>query len=338
MDYDEKGWLGMKKLFWTMIVALVMLFGATALAEQVVLPDPGYYFGRTYKYDEEYIEFDEYPEAEFDAYTALLTEKYGMEITDSNESGFEKFYFMKKPGVQDSKVFIACCKESNGSYGMEFMFNKGITLSELDVYTSQTKSAVGEIAWDNGRMIADPGDFLGYEIKVLETSEGDSAGGGFIQYRYESIPTTDILALVDAIGESPYFEANGGRQGKYYWFFCFSYTGSDKELTALCTNGRAERRGRDSDLSVYINDPDLPESEFYLYQYPGFTINSESVVSEPSSNPDNGSIWKTCDVCDGDGKCKYCWGRGYHWNDRNQDCSVCRGTGDCYSCGGKGRK
>ena len=325
----------MKKLLLTIILAAVLLFGASALAEEVILPDPGYYFGRSY--DDYMIEFDEYPEAEYDAYVKLLTEQYGMQITEEGGMGADEFVIMEKADVQNTEVFISCF-ESEYECGMEIVVDEGITLSALDTYSTRSSTEPGVIAWDDGRMIADPGDFLGYEIEVLETAEGDNAGGGFIKYKYASVPTTDILAIVDAIGESPYFEANdGGRQGKYYWLLFFNYVGSDEELSALCAGDRAERRGRDGDLAVYIFNPYSSDSEFALYQYPGFTINSESVQPDPIPNPDDDSLLKTCDACDGSGDCTYCHGKGYHWNDKNQDCSV-SDRGKCSACDGKGHK
>lgn len=325
----------MRKLLLTIILAAALLFSASALAEEIILPHPGYYFGRSY--DGYMIEFDEYPKAEYDAYVKLLTEQYGMQITEEGGMGADEFVFMEKTDVQNTEVFISCF-ESEYECGMEVVVDDGITLSALDVYNARSSSEPGVIAWNDGRMIADPGDFLGYETEVLETAEGDNAGGGFIQYKYASIPMSDIMAIVDAISKSPYFEANGGIQGKYYWLLCFNYIGPDEDLTALCASVRKENNGRDSDFSIYIFDPYSSESEFSFYQYPGFTINSEPAQPNPALGSDDNSIWETCDVCHGSGDCTYCHGRGYHWNDRNQDCSVCDGSGDCDSCDGKGRK
>lgn len=212
--------------------------------------------------------------------------------------------------------------------------------SKQEVAEQRTPSNVGEIAWDDGRMIADPGDFLGYEIEVTETSKGTNAGGGFIKYKYESIPTTDIQALVDAISESPYFEANGGIQCEYYWLLCFNYIGPDEDLTALCASMREENNGRDSDFSIYIFDPYSSESKFSFYQYPGFTINSEP--AQPNPDPDPDDLFETCGTCFGDGKCNICDGRGKQrfynatqgWYEVDCSCN----SGRCRSCNGSGHK
>jgi len=60
-------------------------------------------------------------------------------------------------------------------------------------------------------------------------------------------------------------------------------------------------------------------------------------MDDPSPDPDDPSpILQTCDVCDGDGKCTYCRGKGTD-GITGGDCAVCD-RGKCYACDGKGHK
>ena len=99
-----------------------------------------------------------------------------------------------------------------------------------------------------------------------------------------------------------------------------------------------DRNYRDYDIGIYICDPYSSESEFYIHEFPGFTVNTDTTGITESTGGDDSSLFDTCTACGGSGDCNYCWGRGYHWNDRNQDCAVCSGSGNCYSCGGSGRR
>ena len=299
----------MKKLCRMLLCVLMVLWNASALAEDFILPDPGYYFGRVF--DGYMIEFEEYPEDEFEAYTTLLMEKYGMEITDSHESDVEKYYFMKNPDVSESKVFVSCIKETDGVYMMEFIFDKSITLSVMEVYDQQEGNTTAEITWDNGRMIADPGDFLGYEIECIEyLDKTDSITMGYFSYKYEAIATEDILVFAEAINASPCFERNNeGIKGKNYWLVCYDYTGDDAGLMEKCEEGRAELRRRKSDFSIYICDPYASKSEFYIYEYHGFTVNS----SMNTEREDNDQVGDRCSFCDGDGRCNGCGGGSGVW-------------------------
>ena len=127
----------MKKLIIALLLAAAMLFGAAALAESVVLPDPAYYFGKTaeYDYDAIIIMFDAYPEAEYDAYTTPLVEKYGMDITISKEDEDMKFCCMIKPGVDGSQIAVDCLRESDSEQYIAFRCEENISLEKLDVYT-----------------------------------------------------------------------------------------------------------------------------------------------------------------------------------------------------------
>ena len=129
----------MKKLMFMLLLAAVMLFGATALAEEIILPDPAHYFGKTYINNKTYIEFEEYPEAEFVAYTTLLTQEYGMEIIYSEEEEFGMICVMQNKEASDYEMIIDCGKEKSGKYVMEFGFANQITLSALDVYAASAE-------------------------------------------------------------------------------------------------------------------------------------------------------------------------------------------------------
>lgn len=329
----------MKKALGAMVLMLIVLFGISALAEEIVLPDPGYYFGRSY--DGWMIEFDEYPKEEFDAYTSLLIDKYGMEIYDHYVGKNDEFYDLTMPGAARSEAFVSCFLDTSGVFGMEFYFSKNITLSALEVYESGADEKGAEIAWDDGRMIADPGDFLGYEILVTDILDmTDYKYGGYYFTRYfEEIDMYDLLKYVDALDASPYFEISetSDARSASYRIINFLYTGPDAELAASCKAGHKNKRT--SDLYIHIDYRDRERSSFRITTYPGFTVNSPDHVPSPDPDPNpDPSIFTTCSTCNGDGECNYCWGRGYHWNDKNQDCSVCRGSGKCSSCGGKGRK
>lgn len=334
----------MKKIF-AILFVLTILFSASALAEEVILPHPGYYFGRSY--DGYMIEFDEYPKEEFDAYVKLLTEQYGMQITEEGSMGADEFVFMEKPGVENAEVFVSCF-ESEYECGIEIIADDGITLSALDVYAACNNSEPGIIAWDDGRMIADPGDFLGYEIECFEIADDTGASTkGYMKYRYKAIPVEDILTLADAINASPYFESSGNLNNDVYWLLYFDYTGTDPEVKEFCTEGRKEIGSyfRRSDLSIYIHDPYAAESEFDIYEYPGFTVNSQMEIEIYDGDG--------CSYCYGDGKCNECGGTSWVWVTdwefdsnglpelvtRNEFCNAiyCNG-GSCTECGGSGHK
>lgn len=328
----------MKKLLLTVVLAVIMLFSAAALAEEVILPDPGYYFGRSY--DGYMIAFDEYPKEEFDAYVKLLTEQYGMQITEEGSTQVDEYVFMEKPGIQNTEVFVSCF-ESEYECGMEIIVDDGITLSVLDSYKTRSSSEPGVIAWDDGRMIADPGDFWGYEIRVIETDDQTdwNYGGNYYLYTYEDTSVGDIWKFIDALSESPYFNLGETYVGKYYTQVSYLYAGPDDILLENCEKGRNDSRRRNWDLVVQIASPDNTESTFTIWQYPGFTINSEENV-DPQPDPD--PLFETCGTCFGDGKCNTCDGRGSQrfynatqgWYDVDCSCN----SGKCRSCNGSGHK
>lgn len=130
----------MKKLF-TILLSITLLLSNASFAEEVILPDPAHYFGRANEYSPVYIDivFDKYPETEFNAYTTLLTEKYGMSILVSQEKDFRKVCVMQNKSTNDHEVLIDCLRESDGRYILKFSFANNITLSALDVYSAPLK-------------------------------------------------------------------------------------------------------------------------------------------------------------------------------------------------------
>ena len=337
----------MKKL---LALLLLLLLPACALADDIILPDPGYYFGR--EYNGSYIEFDEYPYAEYNAYVSLLVNQYGMQIMSAYSGKSDEFYFLQMPDTEYTRTFIWCYQYSDGC-GIEAYFDNGISLEPLDVYGRQpdnksSASTSSQVAWDDGRMIADPGDFLGYEIECIEYQDKTSAiTMGYCFYKYEAIPVEDILCFADAINASPFFERNGnGIEGRNYWLFCHNYTGSDPDLKAACAEGRSELRRRKSDLSIYIVDPYADKSMFYIYEYPSFTVNSKL----NSEHEDHDQAGDSCSFCDGDGKCDECGGDNWVWAwewvyvdgapRQEQVNQICKGIycngGSCSKCDGKG--
>ena len=330
----------MKKLFTALLAVLTLtLVACTALAEEVALPDPGYYFNL--EYDGAVIWFDEYPVAEYNAYVELLTGKYGMEITESAKYSNGQECYLSLQGVE---ALVCCFFEDDGDCGLEILFDGDATLDLLDTYDQSTAPESGVIAWADGGMIADPGDFLGYEIQCIEyQNKTEAITKGYYLYKYEEIPVEDILNFAEAVNASSFFERNGnGIEGSHYWLFCYDYTGSDPELKAACAEGRSELRRRKSDLSIYIVDPYADKSMFCIYEYPGFTVNTDTAtIPDNPYVPSEGE--ERCIFCN-NGSCKTCGGSGqvYQWipgeNDQRRfNCTSCM-NGRCTVCGGDGWK
>ena len=344
---DPKEVASMKKLCAFLLMALLMV-PVWAGADDLVLPDPGYYFGR--EYNGSYIEFDEYPYAEYNAYVSLLVNQYGMQIMSAYSGESDEFYFLQMPGTEYTRTFIWCYQYSDGC-GIEAYFDNGISLEPLDVYgqrpdaeepAEEKSAAKGQIAWDDGRMIADPGDFLGYKIKTTERIDKlNSYKKGYVSYKYEAIDMDDLQAYIAALDESPYFRRAGSMDSKWYQLIYFVYTGPDKQITQK--DGTAEWN---SNLSVMNNEPNSSCSDFYIYEYPGFTVNSKL----NSEREDHDQAGDSCSFCGGDGKCDECGGDNWVWawewvyvdgaprqEQVNQLCKgiYCNG-GSCSKCGGDG--
>ena len=333
----------MKKFCFAMCLVLAMIFSIPAFAEEIVLPDPGHYFGKPV--NDGTIEFDAYPKEEFDAYTSVLINKYGLTITYEDKGEYGEFYLMDIPGVEKTRVVVSCYGVSPNSaiYGIDFTFADSYVLEELDVYGKQTQEPVGEVVWDNGRMISDPGDYLGYDIQCTERADDtDDFTKGYFKYRYEAIPVSDILTYAEALKESPYFSYTGSLDSDWYRLLYFSYIGPDAELQETCNEGRAEIGDyfRKGDLCIYIYDPYAAESEFAIYEYPGFTVNTDvSTIPENVYVPSDGE--ERCVFCNG-GSCNTCGGSGqvYQWipgedDQRRVNCTSCM-NGRCTFCDGDG--
>ena len=317
----------MKKLYWLAIIVTVMLFSAVALAEEIVLPDPGYYFVRTF--DGSSIAFDEYPLEECNAYATLLINEYGMEITDTYSGRDDEFIILEMPGIADTEVYVSCHQSSEG-YRMDFYFDASISLSALEVYGRQTDGTASEIAWNDGLMIVAPGDFLGYEVALIDTEDYTFQDPPHMNYQYEGIATKDIIRYAEAIDASPYFELVEISE-EYVRKYHYRYTGSDPSITAS-----------DRNLTISISNPESTASSFYIFEYSGFTVNCTANAISDSS---------ICSFCNGDGKCNKCGGDQWIWVDEwvyvngvptletvNKLCdgAYCTG-GSCSKCGGDGR-
>ena len=325
------------KKFLAMLFVMTTLLSAAALADEVLLPDPGAFFG--FDADGDYSDgvrpAGDFPREVYDSYIDLLVDGYGLEITDYDDDGKNVFCWLCKPGVDEFRYLVMWA----GGEMMHFYHEGGdVCMVQPDAGgTVQT-----DLFWDDGRMIADPGDFLGYEIELLQIAEGDNDYGGFMRYVYEAIPMDDIVTLVEAFRSSPYFKYSGGSGGvgdPFFWLARHDYVGPDVELTAICESGRTEQYGRKSDLSIYVYDPSHSESRFAIHLYPGFSIDSEAPA--PSA-PEPGNEGKERCVFCNNGSCKTCGGSGYvyQWmpgedEQRRVNCTSCI-NGRCTFCDGDG--
>ena len=334
----------MKKLF-AILFMLTMLFSASALAEEVILPDPGHYFGRSY--DGFWIEFDEYPKEEFDAYTTLLIEVYGMEISDEHVGKYGEEYFLTIPGVARNEAFVACCHFNDGTYGIQFDFSKNITLSALEVYTPDAKVNEAHIVSNDGLSVMSPEQYLGIE-PCDQIYQQDNyyvykyIDRGFEKYGKEDKNLEDWYAMADylnALIDSGYYKiiehTISSTNRVEYW--CLGYTGA-KTIKVFGANKNSTQeaailiQSHYGDIcvrySVDILTDDLDETQMRL----GENLR----LDDPAPSPDDPySILETCDVCNGDRKCRYCWGKGTDIT--GGDCAVCNG-GNCSACGGSGHK
>lgn len=207
----------------------------------------------------------------------------------------------------------------------------------------KTKSNPGTIAWDDGRMIADPGDFLGYEIAVTDILDMTNYkyGGYYFTRYYEEIDMADILKYIDALDASPYFEicSTDDASVASYRIIHFLYTGPDSDLAALCKD--SHRNKRTCDLYIHIDYRNRERSTFRITSYPGFTVDSVDYVPEPTPGPIPPDR-QDCIFCD-NGSCKNCGGSGFVYQyaagykdeKRRVDCSSCL-NGRCSFCDGNG--
>lgn len=96
----------------------------------------------------------------------------------------------------------------------------------------------------------------------------------------------------------------------------------------------------DSDTKGYVSaNLSIVENESgdIVQDTTGQGNNQKHDKSESKKSPDQSSGSKTCIVCNGNGRCKYCVaGMRYAGGDRMQTCSFCWGSMICYMCGGVG--
>ena len=339
----------MKKLCAFLLMALLMV-PVWAGADDIILPDPGYYFGR--EYNGSYIEFDEYPYAEYNAYVSLLVNQYGMQIMSAYSGESDEFYFLQMPGTEYTRTFIWCYQYSDGC-GIEAYFDNGISLEPLDVYgqrpdaeepAEEKSAAKGQIAWDDGLSVMSPEQYLG--IKPCDhIYQQDNYYGyryinrGFKKYGDKSKNCEEWYAMEDylnALIESGYYEVIehtiSSTKDKEYW--CLGYTGSK----AIHLFG-ADRKSTQSAAIVIIS----AYGDFYVrYSVDILTDDLDETQKRlgtdifVKSNNNGPSILPTCDACNGSGDCTYCWGRGTD-GITGRDCAVCD-RGNCSYCHGSGHK
>ena len=342
----------MKKLCTFLLMALLMV-PVWAGADDYFIPEPGHFFGETMvktsgrNYT---MFFDEDPRDMFNAYVSLLQTDYEMKklsITDTD-------HIFTYDGVPDSGVTISYISGKDG-YRIEVSLHSLVSTGKREQYdpdwvaaeepAEEKSTAKGQVAWDDGRMISDPGDFLGYEIDVIGTWDRTGSvlvEGAYVEYKYEEIAKDDILAYAKALHDSPYFEYNGkGIISHNYWLLYFDYTGANEALLKECKGYRTAKgygNNRKSDLSIYIISPESKKSEFKVYEYPGFTVDSEFVEPDPGPIPEGR---ERCIFCNG-GSCKNCGGSGYvnQWipgedDQRRVNCTSCM-NGRCTVCDDNG--
>ena len=336
----------MKKL-----CAFLLMVPVWAGADDYFIPDPGHFFGETMvktsgrNYT---MYFDEDPRDMFNAYVSLLQTDYEMKklsITDTD-------HIFTYDGVHDSGVTISYISGKDG-YRIEVSLHSLVSTGQREQYdpdwsaedepAEEKSAAKGQIAWDDGRIIADPGDFLGYEIAVtdiLDMTDYKYGGYYFTRY-YEEIDMADILKYIDALDASTYFKKSSTSDAKSasYRIVNFMYTGPDSDLAALCKD--SHRNKRTCDLYIHIDYRNRERSTFRITSYPGFTVDSVDYVPEPTPGPipddrqdcifcDNGS----CDNCGGSGFV-YQYAAGYKDTKKKVDCSSCI-NGRCSFCDGRG--
>lgn len=340
----------MKKLCAFLLMALMMV-PVWAGADDYFIPDPGHFFGETMvkTSSRNYtMYFDKDPRDMFNAYVSLLQTDYEMKklsITDTD-------HIFTYDGVHDSGVTISYISSKDG-YRIDVTLHSLVSTGNREQYdpdwaaeeepTEENSAAKGQVAWDNGRMIADPGDFLGYEIAVtdiLDMTDYKYGGYYFTRY-YEEIDMADILKYIDALDASPYFKKSSTSDAKSasYRIVNFMYTGPDSDLAALCKD--SHRNKRTCDLYIHIDYRNRERSTFRITSYPGFTVDSVDYVPEPTPGPIPDDR-QDCIFCD-NGSCKTCGGSGFVYQYaagfkdtmRRVSCNSCL-NGRCTFCDGQG--
>lgn len=352
----------MKKLCLFIVCALLLMCGASAWADEVVLPHPGYYFGRNFNGFAIY--FDEYPKAEYDAYVSLLMEQYDMKIIDEQILPSSEFVFLAKPGVKDYQVFVTCYKKyylGEYEYGLEYSFSKDVTLSAMETYSPAAEEE--GIATNDGLTVLSPEQYLGIEpCDNLSTNDNEYA---YVYtnrgYKYHSSGTSNPVdwyrmeEYVNALVDSGYYEIleHSSDTDDAYW--TLRYIGpAEVSNTFYLYYGRSDQaaiavRNFIGDIKVWyskdILTADIDETQQRLGRQVITTPADTS--SSASHSVSSGSI---CTECRGDGKCNECGGDMWVWKweteyvngspvtkQVNKMCQAvyCTG-GKCSKCGGDG--
>ncbi len=330
--------------------------GTSAWADEVVLPHPGYYFGRSFNGFAVY--FDEYPKAEYDAYVSLLIEQYGMKIIDEQILPSSEFVFLAKPGAKDYQVFVTCYKKyylGEYEYGLEYSFSKDVTLSAMETY-SPTVQEKG-IATNNGLTILSPEQYLGIEPCDNIYREDNHYTYAYTDrgYKYHGSGTANPVdwykmeEYVNALVNSGYYEIleHSSDRDDAYWTLRYIgpakvkntfdlYYGMSDQAAITLRNFIGNIKVR---YSIDILTADIVETQQRLGEY---------VVVTPQSSA--GVSGGRCPYCGGDGKCDECGGDVWYYDfdfvyvngapELQYVRKICTDAncnyGKCYMCGGDG--
>lgn len=341
----------MKKLCLFIVCALLLMCGASALADEVVLPHPGYYFGRNFNGFAVY--FDEYPKAEYDAYVSLLIEQYGMEIMDEQILPSGEFVFLAKPGAKDYQVFVTCYKKyylGEYEYGLEYDFSEDVILSAMETYSPVAEEK--GIATNAGLTVLSPEQYLGIDPcdEIYRNDNSYTYKYSNRGYKYHGSGTSNPVdwykmeEYVNALVESGYYEIleHSDDTDDAYW--TLRYIGPAKvKNTFYLYYGMSDQaaiavRNFIGDIKVFyskdILTADIDETQERLGKY---------VVGTQQSTSSGNSIFdKRCSTCGGDGRCNSCGGSGQVWKWAGDMYAYVRCTafgcsgGSCSRCGGDG--
>lgn len=350
----------MKKMCMIVVCVLLLMCSVPAWADEVILPHPGYFFGR--EFNGFIIYFDEYPKDEYDVYVSLLTEQYGMEITDEQNLSFGEYVYLKKPDTDDDQVIVMCCKtynqeEDRYEYGIRFNFSEDVTLSAMETYSPAKQG--NTITTNDGLTVLSPEQYLG--IAPCDEIRADDDRYGYVYtdrgYTYHGSGTANPVdwyrmeEYVNALVASGYYEIMEQSSDTDDAYWSLRYIGPAKvKRTFDLYYGMSDQaaitlRNFIGNIKVYysrdILTADIDETQQRLGTY----------YVDTSKNTSSGNLsGDRCTVCGGDGKCDECGGSVWY-NDfdfvyvngapelqyvRKMCADANCDFGSCYACGGDG--